>query len=154
MALQPYICDFISSNGEPCDKNYSTNRPENLKRHIDEHHLGIKQKCECGKEMTYSSLIRHKKNKTCRKSNEEEINHVSPVSNDLIAPNGLNSTEPLTFVSSNSSDGKMDKWTFDIVLCCLQNCMFFYLIGHKMNSNEQKLSLVVENISSGYFLNF
>lgn len=109
MALQPYICGFISSNGEHCDKNYSTNRPENLKRHIDEYHLGKKQKCErCKKEMTYSSLIRHKKNKTCRKSNEEEIRHVSPVSNDLIAPNGLSSTESLTFVSSKSSDGKMD----------------------------------------------
>lgn len=31
------------------------------KRHIDEHHLKILRACECGKMMTQSALIRHKK---------------------------------------------------------------------------------------------
>lgn len=92
------FCDHISADGEPCDKNYSTNRPENLKRHIDEYHLGIKQKCEkCGKEMTISSLIRHKKNGTCLlantscdKSNDKEIHHSI---SELSDPNTPNTTE-------------------------------------------------------------
>lgn len=85
------FCDHISADGEPCDKNYQTNRPENLKRHIDEYHLGIKQKCEkCGKEMTMSSLIRHRKKETCLsantscdKSNDKEI-HQDPNSPNTI----------------------------------------------------------------------
>lgn len=58
-----FACILFSKNDEPCA--YATVREKNLKRHMKESHLGEKQKCECGKEMTVSSLIRHKK-ETCR----------------------------------------------------------------------------------------
>lgn len=72
--------DFVKKN-RPC--KYFTDRPENIKRHIDEHHLGLRKKChKCGKEMTQSSLIRHSK-KSCQRAPNTTIQ--KPVC--LIEPN-------------------------------------------------------------------
>lgn len=59
MDTEIFKCDRII-DGEQCP--YVTPRPENFKRHIKEHHLKIRRLCnKCGKEMTQSSLSRHKK---------------------------------------------------------------------------------------------
>lgn len=42
--------------------NFSTSRIDNFKIHVKEKHQKIKKMCECGKQMTTSSLSRHKKN--------------------------------------------------------------------------------------------
>lgn len=44
---------------EICNKEM---RSDNLKRHIEEKHQGKLKKCECGKSMCATSLLRHKRN--------------------------------------------------------------------------------------------
>lgn len=92
-----FYCNFVLENGDRCDKNYFTDRPENLSRHISGYHLGEKEKCECGKQMTKSSLIRHKK-QSCslrknvrRKPNNKNV-HRKPDNEKFDCNNGLSAS--------------------------------------------------------------
>lgn len=60
--IKIFCCGATKKNGKPC---YQSERQENVRRHIQNVHEKILEKCECGLLMKQTSLPRHKKY-TCR----------------------------------------------------------------------------------------
>lgn len=80
MSVEKIIAEKVfECSEEHC--SYKTNRPDNLKRHIDTVHEKIRETCECGASLCSTSIKRHKE-KHCKKINESigQKNHVESTS--------------------------------------------------------------------------